>query len=245
MVILGVDTSGPECSAMVWHDGVVLASACAHLGRGHDARIAPMVQQVLGEAGLAVADVDRFGVCVGPGSFAGVRVGVAFVRGMAVVTGAPAVGLTRLDVLGAAALGRSGVHFGERSGEHSGLADGDVALVALDIKRGEVVWQIFAADGALGDVCWSSSEVVAGDMAAALQAGGVGGGVVLTGDGDVVSALAADGGFAGAEPVVLPHCPMATLCQLTSAADVALRPAKPFYQRPPDAKPAKAVVGPV
>ena len=58
-----------------------------------------MVEAVLAEAGLAPGDLDRIGVTVGPGSFAGTRVGTAFARGLALATGARAVGIANLAVI--------------------------------------------------------------------------------------------------------------------------------------------------
>ena len=88
----------------------------------------------MAEAGLAFADLDRIAVTVGPGSFTGVRVGIAAARGLALVTGCPVVGIGTLAVHAEKARARS-----RARARCSPL---------LDARRGEVYGQAFAADGA-------------------------------------------------------------------------------------------------
>ncbi len=65
--------------------------------RGQDARLPGLVQDLLSEAGFTLDQVDRFAVITGPGSFTGIRVGVAFARGLALATGKPCLGITTLE----------------------------------------------------------------------------------------------------------------------------------------------------
>lgn len=67
--------------------------------RGHQEQIAPLVRQTLIDAQLQVSDITRIGATVGPGSFTGLRVGLAFVRAFAVARGLECVGVTTLEVL--------------------------------------------------------------------------------------------------------------------------------------------------
>ena len=78
MIILGLDTALAACSVAVTRDGEVLAAMSEPMLRGHQERLAPMVQEVMAAAGLPFAALDRVGVTVGPGSFTGLRVGLAF-----------------------------------------------------------------------------------------------------------------------------------------------------------------------
>lgn len=125
--ILVIDTAGPWCAAAVKRaDGGVFERA-EKIGRGHAEALAPMVRDLLNEAGIAPADLSRIGVAAGPGSFAGTRVGVSFARGLALAAGAKAVGISSL-----AAWARR--------------ADPDrkeTLAVIHDARRGELVWQIF------------------------------------------------------------------------------------------------------
>jgi len=125
MNILALDTTGAACTVALRRDGHDDLILSENIGRGHAERLAPMVEQVLAEAGLAPQLLDRIGVTVGPGSFAGSRVGVAFARGLALSSGAPAFGLSNLAVIAAQ-------HVEQRP-----------LAVVHDAKRGDVVVQVF------------------------------------------------------------------------------------------------------
>jgi tRNA threonylcarbamoyladenosine biosynthesis protein TsaB len=67
--------------------------------RGHDQRLPVLARQACDEAGLTFADIDQYAVCIGPGSFTGIRVGVAFARGLALANNSQAIGVTSLEAL--------------------------------------------------------------------------------------------------------------------------------------------------
>jgi tRNA threonylcarbamoyl adenosine modification protein YeaZ len=69
--------------------------------RGHAEALMPLIAAAMSEAGMAFAELDRIAVTIGPGSFTGLRVGVAAARGIALAAGKPAVGLTTLAALAA------------------------------------------------------------------------------------------------------------------------------------------------
>lgn len=69
------------------------------MARGHAERLFPMIDEVLAEAGAGFDDLTRVAVCTGPGSFTGLRVGVAAARGLALGCGIPAVGVTRFEAV--------------------------------------------------------------------------------------------------------------------------------------------------
>ena len=79
MFVLGINTVADVCETALVDGDRVVAHISEPMTQGHDARLAPVVQQVMGEAGVAFNQLDRVAVIVGPGSFTGVRVGVAFV----------------------------------------------------------------------------------------------------------------------------------------------------------------------
>ncbi|WP_420393593.1 tRNA (adenosine(37)-N6)-threonylcarbamoyltransferase complex dimerization subunit type 1 TsaB [Acuticoccus sp.] len=102
-LVLVVDTALGTCqAAVVRDDGTVLARR-ATPARGDAEAIVEHAAAALAHAGAAYADVSRVAVSTGPGSFTGVRVGVAFAKGVAFALGVPAVGVTTLEVLAAAA----------------------------------------------------------------------------------------------------------------------------------------------
>lgn len=97
MIVLAIHTAGPACEVAVWRDGDVIAHVREAMMRGQDVRLPALVAAVCDEADMSMRDIDRFAVVTGPGSFTGVRVGVAFARGLALATGAPCLGVTSLE----------------------------------------------------------------------------------------------------------------------------------------------------
>lgn len=126
MRILALDCAIESCSVALWHDGAVLAGRRHDRPRGHAEVLVPLIQETLAEAGVDWPDLDRLAVTVGPGSFTGLRIGLATARGLALASGRPLVGVTTL----------------------AALAHGHGACVAvLEARRGELFWQPFGADG--------------------------------------------------------------------------------------------------
>lgn len=108
MLVLGINTVGDACEAALVRDGAVVAELSEAMQQGHDARLAPIVERLMRDSGAAFSALDRIAVVVGPGSFTGVRVGVAFARGLALSLDKPAVGVTSLEALdGASRQGRA------------------------------------------------------------------------------------------------------------------------------------------
>lgn len=100
MRILAIDTAASFCAACVW-DQVrgELGREVLDLGKGHAERLMAVIETALEKAGSAYADLNAIAVSVGPGSFTGVRVGVATARGLALALKIPAVGVTTLEAL--------------------------------------------------------------------------------------------------------------------------------------------------
>lgn len=98
MRLLAVDTATEACSAAVHVDGRVFERFDA-AGRSHTQQMLPMVHGLMAEAGLRFADLQGLVCGVGPGSFAGVRIGVGFIKGLALSLGLPVVAVSSLDLL--------------------------------------------------------------------------------------------------------------------------------------------------
>jgi tRNA threonylcarbamoyladenosine biosynthesis protein TsaB len=134
MIVLAIDTAGTGCFAAVYDSATdaVLASAGADIGRGHAEQLMAFIDQALAKSGKVLADMDRIAVTIGPGSFTGIRVGVAAARGFALALNVPAVGVSTLAAIAEA--GRE-------------LHPGRAILATIDAKRDELYCQSFEADG--------------------------------------------------------------------------------------------------
>jgi tRNA threonylcarbamoyladenosine biosynthesis protein TsaB len=134
MIVLAIDTAGVDCSVAILdtRGDILRAQRQETLGKGHAERLAGMIDEVFVAAKLQPQDIDLIGVTVGPGSFTGIRVGVAAARGLALALGRPAIGVTTLEVLA----------------ETARASIGAAPLVsAIDAKRGEIYLQPFDRDG--------------------------------------------------------------------------------------------------
>lgn len=138
--ILAFDTALGACSAAVAEaapDGScrVLAGKFEVRNRGHAEVLLPMIEQVLQDAGCTYTDLTRIGVTVGPGTFTGVRLGVAAARGLALATGLDVVTMTTLEAL---ALNVPGDEIARKTAR---------IIAAHDARRGDLYVQIFDTDG--------------------------------------------------------------------------------------------------
>ena len=101
MNILMIDTSGPACGVAVMKDGQMICELQLTSGKTHSQRVMPMVDNALAMCEMTPADIDLFGAVVGPGSFTGVRIGVATVKALAHAAGKPCIGVDALEALAA------------------------------------------------------------------------------------------------------------------------------------------------
>ena len=131
MIVLGLDTAQGACSAAVLAGDGPLAALSEPMTRGHQERLAPLVKAAMAEAGLGFDKLDRIGVTVGPGSFTGLRVGLAFAKGLGLALKRPVIGVGSLEALAASAP----------------LAD--IVLAAIDARRGQIYLQAFSGGRAL------------------------------------------------------------------------------------------------
>ena len=134
MIVLALDTALDACSVAVLDREQVLARRVEPMARGHQERLAPLVAEAMGEAGVAFAALERVAVTVGPGSFTGLRVGLAFAKALALALDIPCVGVGTLEALIA-------------SRPEAGAAQRAAAV--LDARRGHVYLQAFAQGVAL------------------------------------------------------------------------------------------------
>jgi tRNA threonylcarbamoyl adenosine modification protein YeaZ len=134
MRILAIDTALEACSVAVLDTDrpETAVHESQPMVRGHAEALMPMIARVLEQAGIEAGALDRIAVTVGPGSFTGLRVGIAAARGLALATGKPAIGLTTLAAFAAPLI----------------AADDTVPVVsAIDARHDHVYLQVFGAGG--------------------------------------------------------------------------------------------------
>ncbi len=212
MIVLAIDTCLSACSVAVVEHDRMLASASEPMTRGHQERLAPLARDVMRAAGLGFASIDRIGVTVGPGSFTGLRVGLAFAKGLALALGRPCVGVGALEALAGA------------------LASDGLRAAVIDAGRGRVFLQIFDREAAI--VAPDSLEITtaAARLAELVQ----GGDLTMTGPGAALLSAAAPHASLVDQPAPSPL----VIARLAARAPVA--PPRPLYLRAPDAKPKAA-----
>jgi tRNA threonylcarbamoyladenosine biosynthesis protein TsaB len=160
--ILAFDTSAGAVSAAVLRGGNILAEVLEPVSRGHGEVVMGMVKLVVDESQIGFADLDAIVVTEGPGSFTGIRVGLAAARGLGLALGIPVLGISTLLVHAAAAAAAA------RASQAS-------IMVIIDSKRADLFVQHFSADlTALGDPHLVSIDALAGEIGQAP--------VIVTGD---------------------------------------------------------------
>jgi tRNA threonylcarbamoyladenosine biosynthesis protein TsaB len=135
-VVLALDASGKTASACVLRGERVLREETLDAGLTHSETLLPLAQRTLGAAGLTPRQVQLYAVTGGPGSFTGLRIAMALVKGMALPRTTPAVAVSTLEALALA--------FTHLRPQARGIV-----LPALDARRGEVYWAAFELTGAL------------------------------------------------------------------------------------------------
>jgi tRNA threonylcarbamoyladenosine biosynthesis protein TsaB len=133
MRVLAIDTALAACAAAVLDtDHGIIASESLPMVRGHAEALIPLIARIMKQSNTSFRDLGRVAVTTGPGSFTGVRVGLAAARGFGVATGVPVVGVSTLSVYAApylAANGKSSV------------------VAAIDARHDHVFLQVFGPGG--------------------------------------------------------------------------------------------------
>ncbi len=130
MIILAIDTTTRAGSIAVVHDTVVRVERAGDASVTHGQRLPGDVADVLSAAGVRIEDVDLLAVAAGPGSFTGLRVGIATIQGIAMAHAKRVVPVSALEALARAAVNPP-----------------DTIAAWMDAQRGEVFAALYAADG--------------------------------------------------------------------------------------------------
>ncbi|MBQ5678213.1 MAG: tRNA (adenosine(37)-N6)-threonylcarbamoyltransferase complex dimerization subunit type 1 TsaB [Clostridia bacterium] len=99
MKILSVDSSSVSASVAITENGATLAESFINNGLTHSQTLMPMVEKTLKDSGVSIKDIDLFAITNGPGSFTGVRIGIASVKGMADALNKKCMAISTLEVI--------------------------------------------------------------------------------------------------------------------------------------------------
>ena len=99
MKILAIDTSSKRCSVAILEDSNILINLYNDDEKTHSVKLMPMVEEAFQKTNLTLEDIQLLACCVGPGSFKGLRVGIATIKAFADVTNIPVVGISSLESL--------------------------------------------------------------------------------------------------------------------------------------------------
>lgn len=218
MRVFAIDTALGACAACVLETGAAepLAAESLIIDRGHAEALLPLVERVVARTEGGFAALDRIAVTVGPGSFTGLRVGIAAARAMGLAAKVPVVGVTTLSALLAPLVATAG---------------GGLVAAAIDARHGHVFFQAVAPGGR---TLFGPRHVAVREAVRAIGAGPV----RLAGSG--APAVAAEALAAGTEAIVADASvapDIRWVARLGLAADPAAALPTPFYLRGPDAKP--------
>jgi len=216
--LMVIDTALGLCTAAVFErdgDGLRrLGLRSEPMTKGHSERIAGFARDAAAQSGAAFSDLDRIGVTVGPGSFTGLRVGLAFAQGLGAALDRPVVGVSALDAL-------------------AGSVTAPAIAALIDARRGQV-YARFWRDGEPAGQAEALSLEAAGDRII-----GLGSDVILVGSG----AALFSGILPDARRTPLDGPSPEAVARLAVAADPALARARPLYLRAPDATPPTRLPG--
>ena len=224
MTVMVLDTAQGLCTVALGQGGQVIASRSEPMTRGHQERLPVLVETVLAEAGLEASALSAVAATRGPGSFTGLRVGLAFAQGLAAATGATGLGLSSLEALAVQAV----------------LADPDGAspiAAVMDARRGQVYLALWGGpEGRLpGPPIQPPTALGLADAEALLarhRPRAIGSGAALV-EGGVAEVHVVD----GPDPAALVHLATA-LADGSSATGL-----EPLYLRAPDATPPTRLPG--
>jgi tRNA threonylcarbamoyladenosine biosynthesis protein TsaB len=218
MRILAIDTALEACAAgIIEMPDRVLAQENLAMARGHAEALMPLVARVMDQAGIGFDNLDRIAVTVGPGSFTGLRVGIAAARGIALASGKPAVGVSTLAAF---------------AGPYLAAGETRPVVAAVDARHDQVYVEVF---GPGGRILVTPRLVPVRDAIRAAS-----GAAVIVGSGAAILAGAWPDG--NPLPAIAPQAApqIASIARLAAAADVVYALPKPLYLRRPDARPQDA-----
>jgi tRNA threonylcarbamoyladenosine biosynthesis protein TsaB len=220
MLILAIDTALDACAAGVLDTdaGKLIAQESLPMKRGHAEALMPLIARVMKASGVAFAALDRIAVTTGPGSFTGLRVGLSAARGIALAADKPVVGLTTLTAYAAPMVSESGEH---------------PVISAIDARHDHVYFQVVSGNGS------SLIRPRVAPIEEALDASRFGAPHLVGNAADILSRRWPVDALPPFKVDAQPAPDIAWVAWLGAAVSPNTAPARPYYLRAPDAKPAK------
>lgn len=218
MLILAIDTALDACSVAVLDTvaGTLIARESEPMQRGHAEALMPMIARVVAASGTRYVQLDRVAVTTGPGSFTGLRVGLSAARGIALAAGKPAVGLTTLTAYAAPLVSEN---------------DETPIICAVDARHDQVYYQVVRGSGE------SLLRPRVAPVAEVLEAVRFGAPRLV---GNAAAILAARWPAEAEPPLSVDQQPapdIGWVAWVGAAVSPDTAPPRPYYLRPPDAKP--------
>lgn len=99
MRVLAIDTSGPNCSACIMDETKVICDFNLNTGITHSETLLPMIDSICKASNIELSDIDVFACSIGPGSFTGLRIGLATIKGFALALEKKVIGIPTLEAL--------------------------------------------------------------------------------------------------------------------------------------------------
>ena len=239
MKILALETSARTVSAAVTDHGVLFCSAYQDTGLTHSVTLMPMIENMMRTAGLDVSQMDAVAVAAGPGSFTGIRIGVAAAKGLAFGLDKPVIGVSTLAAMA----------------HNAAFADG-LIICAMDARRAQIYNALFTARNGILTRLTPDRAISLEALTQELQSGAFGN---MTGEiqPDIRKTIVGDGAYLCAEylndhGIMCRTAPAHLIMQ--NAVSVALeaenmgesafcnaRDLRPVYLRPPHAVPPRSI----
>ena len=206
MRILSIDCASASCAVVAWEDGQVRTQLIETMERGQDARLMPLVLAVMDQASWGFDDLDRLAVTRGPGSFTGIRIGLATARGIGFTASKPVLGVDRFAI-----------HRAQQISSPKNL------LVVLESRRQELYVRAYPISHAPTDATMLLPDEIAAMIAQDST-------MMIAGDGAVSAGVDASRVLLATEPEAVTA---AMLAAQAGIDDPAYLP-RPYYLRAPD-----------
>lgn len=182
-MILGIESSAISAGCALVEGGKIVAEGFLNTRHTHSETLLPMVRDMLKSVGVALANVDRIAVTAGPGSFTGLRIGIATVKGLCMGAEKPCVGVSTLEAIAYNFIGVDGV-----------------ICACMDARCKQVYNALFRSEGGVITRMCDDRAITLAELSEELSK--LDGRIVLAGDGAEITDAFTDGKYSLAPPML-------------------------------------------